>query len=196
MENDLEEEKFYSASFREVSDPEVSDPFVKARIGTLIFIISEIMLFGGLISSFFVIRESYPEWPPEDLPVYPVYQTTLNTFILLTSGFLVSLFDKNKRPVFYFIAIVLGVIFLLLQGLEWVRLINHGLTMTTDRYGSIFYVIVGTHALHCVAGIVWLIVAYLLRRGRDFTPALLSSSLFWKFVVIIWPFIYLLVYIL
>lgn len=196
MEIDPEEEKFYSASFRESSEPEISDPFVKARVGTLIFIISEIMLFGGLISSFFVIKESYTVWPPENLPVYPFHLTFFNTAVLLASGISIHLFDKNKKVFFYFLAILLGFTFVLLQGFEWMRLINYGFTMTKDRYGSIFYVIVGTHALHCLAGITWLILAYLISRGKGFTPALMSSSLFWKFVVIIWPFIYLFVYVL
>ena len=87
--------------------------------------------------------------------------------------------------------------FVVLQGVEWVRLIGFGLTMTTHVYGSIFYLIVGSHALHVVAGLLWL--AFALSRSKEdgifkHTPAFESATLFWMFVVLIWPLIYISVY--
>lgn len=193
------EEEYAEGSFRQASDPIISDPFVKARVGTMIFIISEVMLFGGLISSFFIVKNSYLEWPPENLPSYPIVQTLFNTLFLFLSGVTIYLFDKKKKDYLYFLTLILGSVFILLQGVEWIRLINYGLTMTSDRYGSIFYLVVGAHALHALVGIIWLAAAYYISKLRyktNYTPATSSSSLFWKFVVLIWPVIYVSVYII
>lgn len=194
-----EEEEFYNKSFHKVGEPAIVNPFVRAKVGTLIFIISEIMLFGGLISSFFVVKSSYMEWPPGNLPTYPVWQTSFNSLFLFASGFTIWLFDKTKKDVYYLLTLVLGITFVILQGIEWARLVSYGLTMTKDRYGSIFYLVVGTHALHVAIGILWLALSYVYSKVKyksNFSPPVLSSSLFWKFVVLVWPVIYVSVYIL
>ena len=67
--------------------------------------------------------------------------------------------------------------------------------MTVSTYASFFYLIVGAHALHAVVGLgalgrIWL----LLRAGRLEPGTFQAVSLFWYFVVGLWPILYLLVY--
>jgi len=81
------------------------------------------------------------------------------------------------------------------QGVEWVRLIGEGLTLTSSTHGAFFYLIVGVHALHALAALVAL--GWVLRRLRSgvLPPSVFSATaLFWYFVVGVWPIIYLRVY--
>jgi heme/copper-type cytochrome/quinol oxidase subunit 3 len=82
-----------------------------------------------------------------------------------------------------------------LQGGEWVALLGQGLTLTSSQLGSFFYVIIGTHALHCLVAIFALGVAWQRMMARKLTESrLIAVEMFWYFVVLVWPALYLLVY--
>jgi heme/copper-type cytochrome/quinol oxidase subunit 3 len=173
-------------------------------LGVLIFIGSEVMLFAGLISAFLVSRASAPFWPPANQPRLPVMITGLNTGLLVLSGLTMwrvvhSLRQHDKRGAMRWMGatILLGALFLVIQGSEWAGLIRFGLTMTSSIYGGMFYMIVGAHALHLVVAVaVLLFVAARVWRGRyevDFR-GVVACSVYWSFVVILWPIIYALVY--
>ncbi len=105
--------------------------------------------------------------------------------------------DKTGAMRWMGITIALGALFLAIQGTEWAGLIRFGLTMTSSLYGGMFYLIVGAHALHLVAAVaVLLFVASRVWRGRyevDYR-VVVACSVYWSFVVILWPIIYALVY--
>ncbi len=89
----------------------------------------------------------------------------------------------------------LGGFFVIAQGLEWVALLRHGLTLTSSQLGSFFYLIVGLHATHAVAAIVALGLAWRALLARRLTRSWLGAvQLFWYFVVLIWPVLYWKVY--
>ncbi len=173
-------------------------------LGVLIFIGSEVMLFAGLISAFLVSRASAPFWPPANQPRLPVAVTGLNTGLLVLSGLTMwtvvhSLRRHDKAGAMRWMGatIALGALFLAIQGSEWAGLIRFGLTMTSSLYGAMFYLIVGAHALHLAVAVgVLLFVAARVWRGRyevDFR-GVVACSVYWSFVVILWPMIYALVY--
>jgi heme/copper-type cytochrome/quinol oxidase subunit 3 len=81
------------------------------------------------------------------------------------------------------------------QGYEWVRLIGFGLTMTSSTYGAFFYLIVGAHALHAIAALLALGYCNLRLARHDLTRTVFSATqIFWYFVVMLWPVLYVLVY--
>jgi cytochrome c oxidase subunit 3 len=172
-----------------------------AVIGTLIFVVTELMLFVGFISAFSITRAAYNTWPPLGQPRLPTGETLLNTAALLASG--VVLFFANRAFVrkqasaerLTLIALLLGIFFVGFQGVEWARLLREGLTMTSSNHGAFFYMIIGTHALHAVGAIIALGLAYLsLRRGTLVHGNFLATQVFWYFVVGVWPVLYLRVY--
>jgi len=180
--------------------PKSADP----TLGVVIFIGSEVMLFAGLLSAFLVSRAAASFWPPPNQPRLPVAVTGLNTILLVMSGLTMwrvvrSLRQHDQAGAMRWMGatIVLGALFLAIQGSEWARLIRFGLTMTSSLYGGMFYLIVGAHALHlAVAVAVLSLVAARLWRGRydlDFR-GVVACSVYWSFVVILWPIIYALVY--
>ncbi len=94
----------------------------------------------------------------------------------------------------------LGALFLLVQGYEWARLVHFGLTVSSGTYGATFYTLIGAHAVHVLAALLWLAVsAGLLARGRlagRRPAALRACALYWHFVVALWPVLYVSVYLL
>jgi cytochrome c oxidase subunit 3 len=140
-------------------------------------------------------------WPPPGQPRLPVERTAFNTAILLLSGALLFVANRRARESqekaqpYVAVAIVTGLAFILLQGVEWVRLLREGLTMTSSSHGAFFYLIVGTHALHAVVAIVALAAVYFpMRRGMLSPSRFAATQVFWYFVVLLWPIIYLRVY--
>ena len=100
---------------------------------------------------------------------------------------------KSRRPLL--LSVLLGAFFVVFQGMEWVALLREGLTMTSSTHGAFFYLIIGSHALHAVGGLSVLSWAYLkLRRGNLVRSQLLAVSIFWYFVVGLWPILYWRVY--
>ena len=174
-----------------------------AVLGTIIFVAAEVMFFAGLISAHTIARASAMGgmWPPPGQPRLPVGRTAINTAALLASGMMLWLANRylpraRKTAQHYLeAAILLGTAFVSLQGVEWVRLIREGLTLTSSSHGSFFYLIVGTHALHAVAAIVALAWVYTqLRRGTLKAEVFTATQVFWYFVVLLWPVIYIRVY--
>ena len=190
-----------TASLRVISDPRPTPVLPSPVMGTLIFVVAEIMMFAGLISAFLIVKAGTLGWPPPGQPRLPVEATAFNTAMLLASA--VALYfanrafdgsrDAARRPLF--LAIGLGAFFVCFQGYEWIALINHGLTLTSSNYGSFFYLIVGMHGLHALAGLAMLVRAALKLTGGLLAPSTFAAAqLFWYFVVGLWPILYFLVY--
>ncbi len=97
------------------------------------------------------------------------------------------------RPLF--ISLILGTFFVVVQGFEWVQLLNAGLTMTSSTLGGFFYLIVGLHALHAVLAIGLLLRLYIkLKKGTMNQISFWTVEAFWLFVVFVWPLICFAVY--
>lgn len=172
-------------------------------VGMLLFIATEVMFFAGLISAFIVTRAGVV-WPPADQPRLPVEATAVNTLVLLASGLVLwwanrafMEFDSDRTKKLLGIAIGLGTCFVAIQGYEWVRLLSFGLTVRSSTYGAFFYLIVGAHAVHAVAALVALGYCSFRLRDNDLPRTTFSATqLFWYFVVLLWPVLYILVYLL
>ena len=175
-----------------------------AVFGMALAVFVEVMLFAGFISAFIIVRSSTPAglWPPPDQPRLPIGTTAFNTALLLASGVVLFLAHRAfpRRGAcaaarLMGVAILLGGLFVLFQGVEWVRLIGQGLTLTSSQLGAFFYLIVGAHALHAAAALVALAVFWrAMREERLSRPAFGAVQLFWYFVVLMWPVIYWQVY--
>jgi len=168
----------------------------------LVFVMTEIMLFAGLISAFVIGSAAHPEWPPPGQPRLPIEATAFNTLMLLASGaaliFAHRCFHQGdrarmRRPMQ--LALGLGAFFVVFQGVEWIRLIAQGLTLTSSALGSYFFLIVGMHAIHAVCALTLLGYANV-RLQRGFLTASLfgAAETLWLFVVAVWPILYWVVY--
>ena len=140
-------------------------------------------------------------WPPYGQPRLPVQETAVNTAALLVSG-IVLVFahlafkkEASRARVPMLIALLLGLFFVGSQVTEWVALLDEGLTIKSSTYGGFFYLIVGSHGVHAITAILALGWAcHRLDKGQLTASQLATVSVFWYFVVLLWPVLYLNVY--
>ena len=196
---------FAASDVSQPSQPQrAKSPVSSGVVGMLLFIVTEVMFFGALISAYLVIRAGLDEWPPWGQPRLPVETTAFNTLVLLVSGLLMA-YSRNLLQKYEFtqgrrwlgFSILLGTFFLISQGYEWVQLIKYGLTISSSVYGGLFYLIIGAHGFHVIGTLAFLIYAWK-RLGASVNPltpeGLLPVQLLWYFVVCVWPALYVLVY--
>jgi cytochrome c oxidase subunit III len=176
-----------------------------AWLAVLMFLGAEAMFFAGLIGAFLVFRIASPVWPPPFQPRLPSEVTGINTLILLASAVAMRLGlkaiqrgDRSRLVRLLSWTAAAGTMFLLIQGFEWFRLLRFGLTLSSSVYGGLFYTIIGCHALHVFGALVWLLVVYQKARSGKYTRenyvGLQTCSMYWVFVVGLWPILYGLVY--
>jgi cytochrome c oxidase subunit 3 len=183
-------------------------PFISsAMLAVMMVIASEMMLFSGLIGTFLVYRMQSAFWPPPALPRLPIAVTWVNTFVLLSSAVTMTLAlravhqSRQRLTRRYLIAtLALGMTFLAVQGSEWVRLVAHGLKLSSGMYGGTFYLLIGCHGAHVTAGVIWLAgVVWFALAGRynaRNAHAIELCAVYWYFVCAVWPLLFGLVYLM
>jgi len=186
------------------------------KIGFLLFVFSEVMVFFGLFWAFFAYSLCPPieigaAWPPKDIEIIQPFEIPLvNTVLLLMSGAFVTWSHHALIKGDYTIAIVslvgtiiLAVFFTLLQLHEY----NHASFCISDGvYGCTFYMLTGCHGMHVIIGTILLTVG-LFRLFFNFSTQTLSLSItsqnhigyelaiwYWHFVDVVWLFLYIFVY--
>ena len=175
------------------------------KIAILMLIASEMMLFSGLIGPFLVYKGEAPFWPPPGLPRLQIFVTSINTVVLLSSAVTMYLgvraVHQNRQRMlrrWLGITLILGAAFLAIQGSEWVRLVAHGLKLSSGTYGATFYTLIGLHGAHVTAAVIWLacvvIAAMSGRYNAKNSGAVEICAIYWYFVCAIWPALFVLVY--
>jgi len=176
-----------------------------AWLAVWMFLGAEAMFFAGLMGAYIVFRVGAAVWPPPFQPRLPVGVTGVNTMILLASAITIRVAlrsacrgDDTQLVRWLGVTALLGTAFLAVQGYEWAKLIQFGLTVSSSVYGGLFYTLIGFHALHVFGALVWLMVVFALaRRGRyakDRYVGVQTCAMYWTFVVALWPALYGLVY--
>ena len=146
-------------------------------LGMVIFIVTEVMFFSGLISAFMIVKAgTVGGWPPVGQPRLPAEETMINTGALIVSAILLFLANQafrkghgRAKPLLA-ASIALGAFFVAFQGAEWVAMLRQGLTLTSSTHGSFFYLIVGVHGLHAVVALGVLAFTYVRLRRDDLSP--------------------------
>ena len=185
--------------------PEAAPAISNARLAMLVLIAGESMLFAGLIGMYLVFRLSAHEWPPPNLPRLPLGMTIANTLVLFASVLplrralrAVRRDDRTTLVRGVQGTAFLGALFLAVQGIEWTRLVRHGLTLGGSMYGATFYTLIGCHGLHVLAAVTWLAVVALLARRGAFQArrhaGLEMCAIYWYFVCALWVVLFPLVY--
>jgi heme/copper-type cytochrome/quinol oxidase subunit 3 len=172
-----------------------------------LFLGSDCMFFGTLISTHLIYRKLYPnEFEPTSL--FSLELTSFSTFILLMSSFLMALsvsamhkgemksFRRNVIGVIFF-----GLIFLGCQVYEFTHFIHEGLTLSTGTFGSTFYLMTGTHGVHVAIGVFWLISMLFYSQSGKMEAHKNAidvevAGLYWHFVDIVWIVIFTVVYLI
>ncbi|MGQ4274094.1 cytochrome c oxidase subunit 3 [Terrihabitans sp. B22-R8] len=162
-----------------------------------ILILGEFGVFAILLVGFSVARFLDPAgFADGHTHLHPVLAGS-NTFVLLTSGFLVALATARKRagraaawPLV--LAMALGVLFLAIKATEYAAMFGAGIGIETSTFFQLYFLITGFHALHIVFGIILLgIVGF----GDD-AENLETGAAFWHLLDVLWVLIFPVVYLL
>jgi cytochrome c oxidase subunit III len=149
-----------------------------------------------------VIKSSRASWSLPEGVALPVAMTGFNTLVLFASGVMLwycgrLVQDKDphgKARTVLALAMGLGAFFVMVQGYEWIQLISYGLTMRSSIFGACFFLLVGSHALHALAGILAMVYLFAKSSSTLRLADCRAVQVFWFFVVGIWPLLYYLVY--
>jgi cytochrome c oxidase subunit 3/cytochrome o ubiquinol oxidase subunit 3 len=170
-----------------------------------LFLSSEIMFFGGLISAFLHFKINTPS--PAEAALLDVALIGVNTFILLSSSFtvvlgLAAIQKGNSGGLVRYLGltVLLGSLFLAGQGYEFTTLYGEGMTLQSSVYGSGFFTLTGFHGLHVLIGIVWALVVMVNgMRGKyaeNKYDGVEIFGLYWHFVDIVWIVLFTIIYLI
>jgi len=141
---------------------------------------------------------------PREVLETPIFYTICLLSSSLTIHFASRFLDRGGRGAFlgfWFLTIALGGLFLFGTAQEWHRLIyEHGLTISTNLFGTTYYSLVGLHAFHVTVGLILLSIVFLFglagRVGSDQSARVEVLSMYWHFVDAVWVVVFTVVYIL
>ncbi|HEX2294801.1 MAG TPA: heme-copper oxidase subunit III [Actinomycetota bacterium] len=157
-------------------------------LGMALFVSSEVMFFGGLFASYFMLRGTSGTWPPEGSIEASLVLPSLLTVCLLASSLTVHAGRLGAT-------IVLGALFLGGQAYEYAELAREGFAASTDVFATLFFTITGFHGLHVAVGLVMLVTVWL-RRDRGERGPNEAVSYYWHFVDAVWVLVFLTLYVL
>jgi heme/copper-type cytochrome/quinol oxidase subunit 3 len=164
-------------------------------------LVSEIVIFGGILVSYIMHRLGHPEWG-EQAAHTNLWIGAFNTLVLLTSSLSAVLAHQaadqgngRKAAALLFATVGGGATFLIVKAFEWTAEITHGFTIQSGGFWSYYYTAAGIHAAHVLAGtIIMVFIARDALRNRELHRVELVG-IYWHFVDIVWIFLFPLLYI-
>ncbi|MDJ0461373.1 heme-copper oxidase subunit III [Streptomyces sp. H27-C3] len=179
--------------------PSVNRPNLTS-VGTIIWLSSELMFFAALFAMYFTLRSVMgpDHWKEMASSLNFPFSATNTTILVLSSltcqlgVFAAERGDVKKLRAWFILTFVMGSIFIGGQVYEYTLLVKHeGLSLSSDPYGSVFYLTTGFHGLHVTGGLI----AFLLVLGRTYAAkrftheqatAAIVVSYYWHFVDVVW----------
>jgi cytochrome c oxidase subunit 3/cytochrome o ubiquinol oxidase subunit 3 len=169
-----------------------------------VFLGSECLLFGGLISTYLIYRSRFAAGPaPGD--IFDIPFTSVSSFVLLMSSLTMVLAlsalqrgDIRNNRLWLLTTALLGSLFVGGQVYEFTTFLREGLGYTTSPFSSAFFTLTGFHGVHVSVGIIMLMSLYVSSlRGnlrRESAETVEIVGLYWHFVDVVWIFIFTVIY--
>ena len=176
------------------------------KLAMWLFLASECLLFGGLITAYVLYRGQSTTGPyPQD--VFDIGYTSVSSFVLLASSLTMVLShnaalarDYARMRLWLLGTAMLGLTFVGGQVFEFTTFYHEGLSIKTNLFGSTFFTLTGFHGTHVFIGVFWLLslVAHSLRGKlhKEHSLFVEIAGLYWHFVDIVWILIFTLVYLI
>lgn len=191
--------------------------FMASKEGIWLFMVTEILMFGGLFVGYFIFHALYPGMFAEGASHLDWRMGSINTVVLITSSWTMALSIhyiqrglNSKATMCLITTIVCGFIFMFIKYLEYSQKIHHGLLPAhffhfeeavhpnLALYFGFYFCMTGLHGIHVILGmslITWVLIRHL--RG-DFDPEYFTAvegvGIFWHIVDLIWIFLFPLLY--
>jgi cytochrome c oxidase subunit 3 len=172
-------------------------------VGTVVWLASELMFFGGLFAAYFTLRSEARVWPPADVELETAI-TALATVLLIASSGTIHLAglaqerdDRAAMKRWLLLTLVLGALFLANVVREFLTL---DFEISSNAYGSLYYLMTGFHGLHVFGGLVLMLVALAVATGSrplsQRRPAVKSLEYYWHFVDVVWIGLFLTLFVI
>ena len=176
------------------------------KLAMWLFLGSECLLFGGLISTYMLYR-GRSEGGPGPNQIFDIPLTSVSSFVLLMSSLTMVLAvnsakrkDVRNTNLWLVITALLGSLFVGGQVYEFTAFYHEGLGFTTSLFGSSFFTLTGFHGVHVTLGVIMLLVLVgIINRDRitgDRAEVVELVGLYWHFVDVVWVIIFTLVYLI
>src|SRR5215472_13727740 len=190
-----------------ISVSELQQPWslpYRGKVAMAGLIIAESAIFTIFVVAYlFYTGKSLTGPTPREVLETPIFFTTCLLSSSLTIHYAGRSLQRGQRGTFlnlWSLTIILGGLFLFGTGREWHRLIyEHGLTISTNLFGTTYYSLVGLHAFHVTAGLIMLLIVLVFglagRVGRDQFLRIDVLALYWHFVDAVWVVVFTVVYI-
>jgi cytochrome c oxidase subunit 3/cytochrome o ubiquinol oxidase subunit 3 len=177
------------------------------KLGMWAFLGSDCLLFGGLISTFILLRAKPVLHGVPVKDVYDIPFTSVSSFVLLMSSLTMVLAlagiqrgDHRRARIWILTTALLGLVFVSGQVYEFTTFYRDGLGYTTNLQSSAFYTLTGFHGVHVTVGILMLISLYVMSlRGKlptERSETVEIIGLYWHFVDVVWIVIFTVVYLI
>lgn len=175
-----------------------------ARLGMLLFVAAEVMLFAGLLAGYVVLRFGSGNF--EGMERLPIGLTALSTSLLVASSIALIVASKAVKrgamPLFKMAALAtlfLGAGFLAVQVVEWRELMAAGISPAINIYGGMFYILSWVHGAHVAGGIILLAVLAVLALMNRITSTrrtiVAATAIYWHFVTIVWITLFMVLFV-
>ncbi|MGH8775688.1 MAG: aa3-type cytochrome oxidase subunit III [Jiangellaceae bacterium] len=189
-------------------------------VGTIVWLSSELMFFAALFAMYFTLRSNAPDLWETQPELLNIPFSTGNTIVLVLSSVTcqMGVLRAERGQVgrtggvlqvgrwglreWFTLTFVMGAVFISGQVYEYAQLVQHeGLSLSSDPYGSIFFLATGFHGLHVTGGLI----AFLLVLGRTFlarrftheqATSAIVVSYYWHFVDVVWIALFLTIYVI
>jgi heme/copper-type cytochrome/quinol oxidase subunit 3 len=176
------------------------------KLAMWLFLGSECMLFGALITTY-VLYRGRSEVPPFPADVFDIPYTSVSSFVLLASSLTMVLAlsaaqerDTGRMRLWLLTTALLGMTFVGGQVYEFTVFYNEGLKLSTNLFGTTFYVLTGFHGVHVTVGVLMLLslvgLSSAKRLPEDPSFSIEMVGLYWHFVDIVWIVIFTVVYLI
>ncbi|GAA1176693.1 heme-copper oxidase subunit III [Streptomyces hebeiensis] len=189
--------------------PTVNRPNLTS-VGTIIWLSSELMFFAALFAMYFTLRSVMGEayWKEMAHALNVPFSATNTTILVLSSltcqlgVFAAERGDVKKLRTWFVVTFVMGAIFIGGQIYEYTELVKlDGISLSSDPYGSVFYLTTGFHGLHVTGGLIaFLFVLGRTYEARRFTheqaTAAIVVSYYWHFVDVVWIGLFATIYLI
>jgi heme/copper-type cytochrome/quinol oxidase subunit 3 len=176
------------------------------KLAMWVFLSSECLFFGAFIATYLLYRGRSVEGPlPSD--VYNIPFTSVTSFILLMSSLTMVLAlaaiqrgDHRRFRVWMMATGLFGLTFIAGQIYEFTEFYREGLALSTNVFGSSFFVLTGLHGAHVTVGIIWLLSLWGLsvqgKLGVQHAERVEIAGLYWHFVDVVWIVIFTVIYLI
>ncbi|MCE7081519.1 heme-copper oxidase subunit III [Streptomyces sp. ST2-7A] len=189
--------------------PSVNRPNLTS-VGTVVWLSSELMFFAALFAMYFTLRSVMgAEYWSEQANALNLPFAATNTTILVLSSltcqlgvFAAERGDVVKLRMWFIVTFIMGSVFIGGQVTEYVELVVHeGVSLSSDPYGSVFYLTTGFHGLHVLGGLIaFLFVLARTYAARRFTHEQATSAIvvsyYWHFVDVVWIGLFATIYLI